>query len=208
MIDFSDIEEKLREKSYIAICGVDEAGRGPLAGPVVAAAVILPHEVGLEEINDSKQLNAEARERLYEEILRLEIPCAVGIIDHKIIDRINILQASLLAMRKAISELKPRPDFVLVDGTYTVPNVTQPQYAIVDGDARCKAIAAASIVAKVTRDRIMDRYQTLYPLFNFSAHKGYATPGHLAELKRNGPCDIHRKSFRPVAEIISQYALF
>lgn len=208
MLDFSDIEDKLREKSYTAICGVDEAGRGPLAGPVVAGAVILPRGIELDGVNDSKQLSAEARERIYEEILRLEIPCAVGIIDHEVIDRVNILQASLLAMRKAIGGLTTRPDFILVDGTYTVPNVTQPQYAIVDGDARCRAIAAASIVAKVTRDRIMDKYQTLYPDFSFSAHKGYATRAHLAELKKHGPCDIHRRTFRPVAEIISQYALF
>jgi ribonuclease HII len=164
MIDFSDIEDALRDKSYQAICGVDEAGRGPLAGPVVAAAVILPRDLEIKGINDSKQLSADA--------------------------------------------LKPRPDFILVDGIYTIPNVTQPQYAIVDGDARCKAIAAASIVAKVTRDRIMDHYQTLYPQFSFSSHKGYSTPAHLHELREHGPCEIHRKTFRPVAEILNQYALF
>ena len=208
MVDFSDIEQKLREKSYRMICGVDEAGRGPLAGPVVAAAVILPEDIEIDGLGDSKVLTEEVRERIFEEIMQLEIPCAVGIIDHVTIDRINILKASLLAMRKAISGLQPRPDFILVDGIYTVPQITQPQMAVVEGDGRCKAVAAASIVAKVTRDRIMDRYEDMYPQFTFSSHKGYTTPKHLIELRENGPCEIHRKTFRPVAEILNQYVLF
>ena len=201
-------EELLYRKGYQAVCGVDEVGRGPLAGPVVAAAVIIPPGVVIEGVDDSKKLGAHRREALFEEIISRALPCAVGIIDHQTIDRMNILQASLCAMRKAIIELKVTPDVVLVDGNHGVPGISQPQYAIVGGDQRCKAIAAASIVAKVTRDRIMDRYQALYPSFSFATHKGYPTAQHLLELREHGPCDIHRRSFRPVAELLNQYALF
>ena len=206
-IPFTALEEQLYRDSYSAVCGVDEAGRGPLAGPVVAAAVIVPNDCQLEGLNDSKKLSELQRERLFDRIIELELTCAVGIIDHECIDRLNILQASLLAMRKAVTELKKPPDFVLVDGNFTIPKLALPQYAVVKGDARCRAIAAASIIAKVTRDKIMDKYQALYPSFSFSQHKGYPTELHLAELKEHGPCEIHRRTFRPVAEIVEQYAL-
>lgn len=208
LIDLSGLEENLYGMGHRAICGVDEVGRGPLAGPVVAAAVILPRGVELPGIDDSKKLTHDKRAKICQLIFEAEIPCAIGIIDSKTIDEVNILRASLLAMRKAVSELGQTPDCLLVDGTYCIPNLKQAQYAIIGGDARVKSIGAASIVAKVTRDRIMEKYQDLYPQFSFSVHKGYPTPQHLAELEEHGPCAIHRRSFGPVQRRIEQYALF
>jgi len=205
---YRNIEQMLTDKGVVDICGVDEVGRGPLAGPVVAAAVILPAEVEIDGLADSKKLSASRREELFEEIVDLDLPCAVGIIDNECIDKMNILKASLMAMRKAVMDLKRSPGFVLVDGTFTIPKIVMPQYAIVKGDRHCPSISAASIVAKVTRDRIMDKYQALYPSFSFAQHKGYPTKAHLAELREHGATDIHRKSFKPVAEIVEQYALF
>jgi len=205
---FEQIERMMYAKGFEAVCGVDEAGRGPLAGPVVAAAVILPAECSIDGLNDSKKLSSARRDELFDDIVQAGFPCAVGIVDHETIDRVNILKASLIAMRKAIMELKTAPDVVLVDGNRPINGISQPQFTIVKGDSRCKSIAAASIVAKVTRDRIMERYQALFPSFSFATHKGYPTAVHIAELKEHGPCDIHRRSFRPVAEITEQYALF
>ena len=207
-LDLSDLEERLYEKGHTAICGVDEVGRGPLAGPVVAAAVIWPKGMEIEGLDDSKKLSASVREEIFEQIVELGLVCSVGIIDHETIDKVNILRASLMAMRKAVMDLKQAPDFLLVDGNYAIPNTQQAQFAIVGGDARCKSIAAASIVAKVSRDRIMDHYEALYPSFSFAVHKGYPTSAHLKELENFGPCEIHRKSFKPVARLIRQYALF
>lgn len=201
------LEETLTERGFEAICGVDEVGRGPLAGPVVAAAVILPHDVVIDGLDDSKKLSAAQRERVFDQIARLALPCAIGIIDHETIDTINILQASLRAMRKAVMDLKQSPDVVLVDGNFSIPNLSQPQFTVVGGDRRCRSIAAASVIAKVTRDQIMCRYEALYPSFSFSTHKGYPTARHIAELNEHGPCDIHRKSFKPVARLVDQYAL-
>ncbi len=206
--NMTHLENMLAEKGYRYICGVDEVGRGPLAGPVVAAAVIMPPETKIEGINDSKKLTPLQRERIFEEIVELGLVCAVGVIDHECIDKMNILKASLMAMRKAVMDLKQSPDIILVDGNYPVPNVAQPQFAVVGGDSQCQSIAAASIVAKITRDRIMDRYQALYPSFSFSKHKGYPTPEHMEELREYGPTEIHRRSFKPVAELVNQYALF
>ncbi len=205
--DFNQIEQMLVDKGYLDICGVDEVGRGPLAGPVVAAAVIIPPGVTLEGVADSKKLSSVRREECFNRIVELGFPCAVGVIDSECIDKMNILKASLMAMRKAVMDLKQTPDFVLVDGEYPIPKIEQPQYAIVGGDARCRSVAAASIVAKVTRDRIMDRYEALYPSFSFSQHKGYPTPAHLEELREHGPCKIHRKSFKPVADLLKEYAI-
>ena len=205
--DFDHIEQMLADKGYRAVCGVDEVGRGPLAGPVVAAAVIIPPDIDLDGIDDSKKLSSARREQWFERIVELGLPCAVGIIDNEGIDKMNILKASLMAMRKALMDLKQSPDFVLVDGDYPVPRIDQPQYAIIGGDRRCRCIGAASVIAKVTRDRIMDRYQALYPSFSFSQHKGYPTPAHLQELREHGPCEIHRRSFKPVAELLEEYAL-
>ncbi|MFH1687748.1 MAG: ribonuclease HII [bacterium] len=202
------MEETLAEKGFRAVCGVDEVGRGPLAGPVVAAAVIVPPGVIIDGVDDSKKLTPARRVAVFEEIVRLGLACAVGIIDNEGIDRMNIRRASLMAMRKAIMDLKQAPDFVLVDGNDLVPRLDFPQMSVVHGDARCQSIAAASVVAKVTRDRIMDRYQALFPSFSFSQHKGYPTRAHLSELQEHGPCEIHRRSFKPVAGLIDQYALF
>lgn len=205
--DFGHIEQMLASKGYRAICGVDEAGRGPLAGPVVAAAVIIPPGIRLEGITDSKKLSPARREEWFDKIIEMHLPCAVGIIDNECIDKMNILKASLMAMRKAVTDLEVGPDFILVDGEYPVPKIETPQFAIVGGDQHCRCVSAASVVAKVTRDRIMDRYQELYASFSFSQHKGYPTPAHLEELRQHGPCEIHRKSFKPVADLLKEYAL-
>jgi ribonuclease HII len=205
-------EEKLKDlfneigNNYI--CGVDEAGRGPLAGPVVAAAVILPNEIIIDELNDSKKMTRAQRERVFDRIKEISLFTAVGIIDNNEIDRINILNASLLAMKKAVNGLKKKPDFVLVDGIHEIPNLTYEQYTIIGGDSICSAISAASVIAKVTRDRIMEKYQVEYPSFTFTSHKGYPTANHLKELKKFGPTEIHRKTYKPVAELLSQYVIF
>ena len=208
-IDFPDVEGMIFGKGYKAVCGVDEAGRGPLAGPVVAAAVILPENFDLDGLDDSKKCSPELREEIFQAVIELGVPCGIGIIDNKVIDQINILKASLMAMRKAVMDLGQQPDFVLVDGNQMIPKLSYPQMSVIGGDSRCKAISAASIMAKVTRDRIMMKYDELYPAFSFAQHKGYGTEQHLAELKQHGPCDIHRRSFRPVAELLEkQYAFF
>ena len=201
------LEETLTERGFESICGVDEVGRGPLAGPVVAAAVILPPDIEIDGLDDSKKLSPAQREAVFDQIARLALPCAIGIIDHETIDTINILQASLRAMRKAVMDLKQAPDVVLVDGNASIPNLSQPQFTVVGGDRRCRAIAAASVMAKVTRDRIMVRYETLYPSFSFATHKGYPTAQHMRELNEHGPCGIHRKTFKPVARLVDQYAI-
>ena len=206
--DMTHLEQMLADKGYETICGVDEVGRGPLAGPVVAAAVIMPPSISIEGLTDSKKLSPRQRERIFEEIVEMGLVCAVGVIDHECIDRMNILKASLMAMRKAVMDLKQSPDIILVDGNYPIPNIEQPQFAVVGGDRQCQSISAASIVAKITRDRIMDRYEALFPSFSFAKHKGYPTAEHLEELREHGPSDIHRKSFKPVAELVNNYALF
>ena len=150
--DMTHLEQMLAGKGYEAICGVDEVGRGPLAGPVVAAAVIMPPSMTIEGLTDSKKLSARQRERIFEEIVQMGLVCAVGVIDHECIDRMNILKASLMAMRKAVMDLKLSPDIILVDGNYPIPNVELPQFAVVGGDRQCQSISAASIVAKITRD--------------------------------------------------------
>jgi len=202
--ELKDIERTLLNKGYNNIAGTDEAGRGPLAGPVVAAAVIIPKAVTIENLNDSKKLTKKQREVLFEKIVTSGAICSVGVIDNETIDRINILKASLLAMHKAILLLESQPDFILVDGSFTVPNLTIPQMAIIGGDAICDSISAASIIAKVTRDRIMDKYQEIYPDYSFSNHRGYPTKRHLDELNNFGPTDIHRKTFRPVEKLLNK----
>jgi ribonuclease HII len=206
--DVPDIEAWLAAEGYTAICGVDEVGRGPLAGPVVAGAVIFPHDLVIEGLDDSKKLTPQLRQKVFDQIAQSGVICSVGILDHQAIDSLNIHQATLLAMRKAISDLRQDPDFVIVDGKFTIPNLSHPQFAVVRGDSRCRAIAAASIVAKVTRDRIMEHYAEIFPQFSFSVHKGYPTPRHLRELRDHGPSDIHRRTFGPVARATKGYALF
>ncbi len=177
--------------------GVDEAGRGPLAGPVVAAAVILPEECQINGLNDSKTLSPKKRETLFHQIKRLAIVTGVGIVEADEIDRINILGATLLAMEIAVTNLTPRPDYLLIDGNIRT-SLLIPQETVVRGDSRCCSIAAASIIAKVIRDSIMDDYHNIYPEYNFNKHKGYPTKEHLESLKKFGPCPIHRKTFNGV----------
>jgi len=198
------LEDSIRNKGYNRIVGIDEAGRGPLAGPVVAAAVILPQGMVIEGLDDSKKLTALKREIIFDQIVSSEAAYAIGIVDNEMIDRINILKASLRAMAQAVSKLKCKDAFALVDGHLTVPNLDFPQLAVIEGDAFCPSISAASIIAKVTRDRIMDHYANLYPQFAFARHRGYATADHIRELKKHGPTPIHRQSYRPVQEMMFQ----
>lgn len=176
--------------------GIDEAGRGPLAGPVVAAAVIIPdHEEPLAGLADSKQLTAAEREELYVEIVQ-RYAYGIGIVPHDVIDQLNILQATFQAMREAVEKLNVTPQLCLVDGNKLIPKLGIKQKAIVKGDAKIPAISAASIIAKVTRDRMMYTYDMLYPEYKFAEHKGYGTAEHIALLEKLGPSPIHRKSFK------------
>ncbi|MBE6390255.1 MAG: ribonuclease HII [Lentisphaerae bacterium] len=193
-------EQQLRAEGFSWIAGVDEAGRGPLAGPVTAAAVVLPDAAELPGVFDSKQLSGEEREQLYEQLCSLPgIQIAVVSEEAPEIDRLNILRATHQAMRRAVGQLE-RADFVLVDGLPV--QFTLPSRNLVKGDALCASIAAASIVAKVTRDRIMLEMDKLYPQYGFAKHKGYGTAEHLEALKKYGPSPVHRKSFRPVYELL------
>lgn len=176
------------------ICGIDEAGRGPLAGPVVAGAVILPKDCRILYLNDSKKVSEKRRELLYEEITEKAVAWGVGIVPPHRIDEINILQATYEAMRQAVGQLKATPGILLNDAV-TIPQVSLPQVPIIKGDAKSVSIAAASILAKVTRDRMMREYDRIYPEYGFAAHKGYGTAAHIQALKDLGPCPIHRRSF-------------
>ena len=193
-------EDKLRARGLRFVAGVDEAGRGPLAGPVVAAAVILPQGFRHASLNDSKQLTAATRELLFVEITaHTEIRFAFSVVDVAEIDRINILRATHEAMRRAVAQLDPQPQHVLIDGLPVRP-FSIAQTALVAGDTLSFSIAAASVIAKVTRDRIMVEHDAKFPGYDFARHKGYGTPQHLAALKKNGPCPIHRRSFLPVRQ--------
>ena len=181
--------------------GVDEAGRGPLAGPVVAAAVILEPGGRWEGLDDSKVVPAERREELFARVLNEARAFAWSVVGPRRIDYANIRNASLDAMRRAVLRLRTAPDLVLVDGRDAVPGLCCPQHAVIDGDARLLSVAAASILAKVVRDRIMERLDRVWPDYGFARHKGYSTPEHLDALRRLGPCPLHRYSFTPVAVI-------
>ena len=185
-------EEKYKGFDYI--CGIDEVGRGPFAGPVVAGAVILPKDCRILYINDSKQLSEKKREELYDVIMREAVACAVGYAAPERIDEINILQATYEAMREAISKLDPGPDILLNDAV-TIPGVAIRQVPIIKGDAKSISIGAASIIAKVTRDRLMKEYDTVFPEYGFAANKGYGSAAHIEALKKYGPTPIHRRSF-------------
>lgn len=185
-------EEQYRELDYI--CGIDEVGRGPLAGPVVAGAVILPRDCRILYVNDSKQLSEKKREELYEVIRREAVACAVGYVGPERIDEINILQATYEAMREAIGKLSVKPDILLNDAV-TIPGVSVRQIPIIKGDAKSITIGAASILAKVTRDRLMAEYAQIYPEYDFAGNKGYGSAAHIEALKKYGPTPIHRKSF-------------
>lgn len=181
-------------KIYGTICGIDEAGRGPLCGPVVAAAVILPDEYNILYINDSKKLSETKREEVYKEIDKYAVAYGVGIVSPERIDEINILQATYEAMRTAIHKFSVTPDILLNDAV-TIPMVDIKQVPIIKGDAKSQSIAAASIVAKVTRDHLMEEYDKLYPEYGFAKHKGYGTAAHIKAIKEYGPCPIHRRTF-------------
>lgn len=194
------IERGLWGKGLVHLAGVDEVGVGPLAGPVLAAAVILPQSVKLRGVDDSKKLTAALREELAEKIRACALGVGVGIVEVDDIDRLNIYRAALEAMRRAVIALPITPDHVLVDAR-RIPHITHPQTALIDGDARSYSVAAASIVAKVARDRLMCDLDMLYPQYGFRRHMGYATAEHLAALERYGPSPVHRRSFAPVREL-------
>ncbi|MCI7107188.1 MAG: ribonuclease HII [Lachnospiraceae bacterium] len=180
--------------NYTYICGIDEVGRGPLAGPVVAGAVILPKDCDILYINDSKKLSAAKREELYDVIMERAVATGIGMAGPERIDEINILQATYEAMREAIANMNPKPDLLLNDAV-TIPQVDIPQVPIIKGDAKSISIGAASIIAKVTRDRLMVAYEELYPEYDFASNKGYGSAQHIAALKKYGPTPIHRTTF-------------
>jgi len=191
-----EFEKQIWAKGRIP-AGVDEAGRGPLAGPVVAAAVVLPDDCKIDGLDDSKKLSPSKRKKLFEEIKLVAISYAVGIVEPEEIDKINILQAALLAMEISVKKLTTKPDYLLIDGNQKT-SLLLIQETIVKGDSKSCSIAAASILAKVTRDTIMEEYHLTYPEYNFKDHKGYPTKEHYQAIKEYGPCPIHRKTFRGV----------
>jgi ribonuclease HII len=194
-------ENCARSSGFSVIAGLDEAGRGPLAGPVVAAAVVLPEGLVIPGLNDSKQVPEPERERLFEVIRKQAVCYGVGIVDERMIDVLNIYQATIAAMEQALTLLSPPPDYLLLDAI-TLPRVRLPQKPLIKGDCRSSSIAAASILAKVTRDRLMLELHEKYPQYNFHKHKGYATKEHVDLLREHGPCEAHRKSFSPVSEML------
>jgi ribonuclease HII len=198
------VESDLWNREYTHVTGIDEAGRGALAGPVVAAAVILPPGVAIHNVDDSKRLTRTEREVLFQEILRMAIGVGVGYVDASVIDRVNIRQATLLAMQAAIQDLPCKPDFLLIDGRDRAP-ASQPQWMFVRGDQTVGSIAAASIVAKVSRDRFMESVDGQFPGYGFAQHKGYGTTAHLQAIQHLGPSMIHRVTFRGVAHMARPY---
>ena len=199
-----DYEMKYWKNGKLYIAGVDEAGRGPLAGPVVAAAVIFHSEVKIDGVNDSKQLSEKERERLFDIITEKAISVGVGIIDHTVIDEVNILNATFRSMHEAISKLTCQPDHLLIDGP-RFAGADIPFTTIIDGDVKCFSISAASIMAKVTRDRLMKEYDIQYPQYGFAKHKGYGTKAHLEAIRKHGPCAIHRRSFRMPIKLVEEH---
>ena len=206
MIDLLAFEKELYKEGYEFIAGTDEAGRGPLAGPVVAAAVILPKNLIIDGVNDSKQLTEKKREELFNIIMDKALAVGISFIDNKKIDEINILEASRLAMMEAIKKLKIKPDYVLSDAMKM--NIGIPVNPIVKGDALSESIAAASIIAKVSRDRFMDEMDLKYPNYGFKRHKGYPTKDHIEAIKKWGICEIHRKTFKPIKTMLIEQLSF
>lgn len=196
---FDSVDHQLRQSGYSLIAGVDEAGRGPLAGPVVAAAVILPAHNGLPDIMDSKKISPARREALYDQILSVAVAWHTASVENRVIDQVNILQATLRAMVEAVKNLTDTPEMILVDGTHT-PFVDSNSRALKKGDGASQSIGAASILAKVCRDRTMAEYHEQYPQYGFARHKGYGTQEHLDAIAKHGPCPIHRLSFAGVRE--------
>lgn len=199
-MDLYEHDESIRRDGFKVIAGVDEAGRGPLAGPVVAAAVILPQGLKIDGVRDSKKVPEKERERLFKEIMALAKGVGVGIAGTEEIDTVNILGATKLAMQTALKKLGGQPDIILIDALY-LKAVKTKQMSIIKGDAKSASIAAASIIAKVTRDRLMFQYHSTYPQYGFDRHKGYATKAHIESIMKYGPCPIHRKSFRKVMDL-------
>ena len=202
-MDLYEFETKASHQGFNNIAGIDEAGRGPLAGPVVAAAVILLSKVNIPNLTDSKKLSPKKRKKLFLEIQESAAAYGVAVVDHTIINEINILQAARLAMKQAVDQLNPIPDLLLIDGNQKIES-TLDQWAIVKGDSKSLSIAAASVLAKVTRDRIMDDYHKLYPQYEFNRHKGYGTKLHRTLIQEYGPCPIHRSKFKGVSEYINR----
>ena len=202
-MDLFEFETKASHQGFKNIAGIDEAGRGPLAGPVVAAAVIFPSQVNIPGLNDSKKLSTKKREELFPKIQEISVSYGVAVVCQKVIDKINILQAARLAMKQAVETLKITPGLLLIDGNQKIDS-TLNQWAIVKGDSRSLSIAAASVLAKVTRDRIMDDYHKLYPQYEFNRHKGYGTKLHRNLIQEYGPCPILRSTFKGVSEYIKR----
>lgn len=188
-------EEELRKKGFKYICGIDEAGRGPLAGPVVVASVIMPENSMIEGVNDSKKVSEKKREKLYDLILDKAISYGIGIVGQDEIDEINILNATKKGLTMSLQELTQKPDLIIVDALSKINTLGIPYESIIKGDAKCYSISAASIIAKVTRDRIMREWDKIYPQYGFATHKGYGTSSHIKAIIENGPCPIHRKTF-------------
>ena len=195
-------ERSVRASGFSCIAGLDEAGRGPLAGPVVAAAVVLPHGLLIPGLTDSKQVPEEERERLFDVVRSQAVCFGVGIADERTIEEVNILQATIIAMERALQALTPYPDYLLLDAI-TLPRIPLPQKPIIKGDCRSHSIAAASILAKVTRDRLMLDLHERFPQYNFQKHKGYGTKEHLDLIREHGPCEAHRRTFNPVARMLN-----
>ena len=195
LTNLKSMEKELYEKGFEYICGIDEAGRGPLAGPVVVAGVIMPKDSMIEGVNDSKKVSEKKREKLYDLILEEAISYSVAIIGQDVIDEINILNATKEGVTKVVEGLDVKPNLILVDALTHINTKGIPYDSIIKGDAKCYNIAAASIIAKVTRDRIMREWDEIYPQYGFINHKGYGTAKHIAALKEYGPCPIHRKTF-------------
>lgn len=193
--NLKQMEQDLYQKGLNKIAGIDEAGRGPLAGPVVIAGVIMPKDSMIEGVNDSKKVSEKKREKLYDIITEDAISYSVGIVDQKTIDEINILNATKLGVKLALEGLKQKPDVIMVDALNNMDTLGIPYISVVKGDAKNYCIAAASIIAKVTRDRIMRQWDEVYPVYGFAKHKGYGTAEHIRIIKENGPCILHRKTF-------------
>ena len=190
--ELKEIDKSYFKEGYNYICGIDEAGRGPLAGPVVVAAVIMPKDSMIEGVNDSKKVSEKKREKLYELIIEEAISYSVGIVDQNEIDRINILNATKAGLTEAVRTLKVKPELILVDALTNIDTCGVPYKSIIKGDAKSYSIAAASIIAKVTRDRIMREWDKVYPQYGFEKHKGYGTAAHISAIKENGLCPLHR----------------
>ena len=188
-------ENELREKGFKTICGIDEAGRGPLAGPVVVASVIMPANSMIEGVNDSKKISEKKREKIYDQILEEAVSYGIAIIGQDEIDEMNILNATKKGLTVSLQELTEKPDLIVVDALSGIDTMGIPYESIIKGDAKCYSIAAASILAKVTRDRIMREWDKVYPEYGFEKHKGYGTAAHIAAIKKHGLCPIHRRSF-------------